>query len=66
VLLVDVFLEAHAAAPGEIVIDLDTTNSTLHGHRKGLFFHGTQSERFGLCLFERSFFSWLKGFFSQR
>jgi len=39
-LLVQVFLEAHPAAPGEIVLDLDTTDLPLHGHQEGRFFHG--------------------------
>jgi hypothetical protein len=39
-LLVDVFLEAHASAPDEIVIDLDATDDPLHGQQEGRFFHG--------------------------
>ena len=39
-LLVDIFLEAHAAPPKEIVIDLDATDDPLHGHQEGRFFHG--------------------------
>jgi len=39
-LLVDVFLEAHAVAPGEIVLDLDATDDPLHGAQEGRFFHG--------------------------
>jgi hypothetical protein len=39
-LLVDVFLEAHAEAPPAIVLDLDATDSPLHGHQEGRFFHG--------------------------
>jgi hypothetical protein len=39
-LLVQVFLEAHAEAPDEIVLDLDTTDLALHGHQQGRFFHG--------------------------
>lgn len=38
--LVEVFLEAHAQPPQEIVIDLDTTDLTLHGHQEPRFFHG--------------------------
>jgi hypothetical protein len=38
--LVDVFLEAHAEPPEEIVIDLDTTDLPLHGHQEQRFFHG--------------------------
>jgi len=38
--LVQVFLEAHAQPPQEIVIDLDTTDLPLHGHQEQRFFHG--------------------------
>jgi hypothetical protein len=39
-LLVDLFLEAHATAPDQIVLDLDATDDPLHGHQEGRFFHG--------------------------
>ena len=39
-LFVDLFLEAHATAPRQIVLDLDATDVPLHGHREGRFFHG--------------------------
>jgi hypothetical protein len=39
-LLVAVFLEAHAQAPGQIVLDIDTTDLPLHGKQEGRFFHG--------------------------
>jgi hypothetical protein len=39
-LLVNVFLEAHAPAPAEIVLDIDTTDVALHGKQEGHFFHG--------------------------
>jgi hypothetical protein len=39
-LLVELFLEAHAAAPDEIVLDLDATDDPLHGAQEGRFFHG--------------------------
>jgi Transposase DDE domain group 1 len=39
-LLVDLFLDAHARAPREIVLDLDATDDPLHGHQEGRFFHG--------------------------
>jgi len=39
-LFVDLFLDAHDAAPGEIVLDLDATDDPLHGHQEGRFFHG--------------------------
>jgi hypothetical protein len=39
-LLVDLFLEAHAKAPRQIILDLDATDDPLHGHQEGRFFHG--------------------------
>jgi len=39
-LLVNLFLEAHAEPPQEIVIDLDATDLPLHGHQEQRFFHG--------------------------
>jgi hypothetical protein len=39
-LLGKVFLEAQAAAPDEIVLDIDTTDMELHGTQEGRFFHG--------------------------
>ena len=39
-LLVEFFLDAHAAAPAEIVLDFDATDDPLHGHQEGRFFHG--------------------------
>ena len=39
-LFVDIFLEAHARPPKEIVLDLDATDDPLHGHQEGRFFHG--------------------------
>lgn len=39
-LLVDIFVEAHAATPEEIVLDIDTTDVALHGDQEGRFFHG--------------------------
>ena len=39
-LFVGLFVEAHAAAPEEIVLDLDATDDPLHGHQEGRFFHG--------------------------
>ena len=39
-LLVDVFLEAHAEAPEEIVLDLDATDDLIHGNQEGRFYHG--------------------------
>ncbi len=39
-LLVDVFLEAYRTAPREIVLDLDATDTPLHGEQEARFFHG--------------------------
>ncbi len=39
-LFVELFLEAHAQAPKQIVLDLDATDDPLHGHQEGRFFHG--------------------------
>jgi Transposase DDE domain group 1 len=39
-LFVDLFLDAHAKPPREIVLDLDATDDPLHGDQEGRFFHG--------------------------
>ena len=39
-LFVDLFVEAHARAPRQIVLDLDATDDPLHGQQEGRFFHG--------------------------
>jgi len=39
-LFVDVFLDAQAAPPAQIILDLDATDDPLHGHQEGRFFHG--------------------------
>ena len=39
-LLVDLFLQAHANAPEQIVLDLDATDDPIHGNQEGRFFHG--------------------------
>jgi hypothetical protein len=39
-LFVDLFIEAHAAPPVQITLDLDATDDPLHGHQEGRFFHG--------------------------
>jgi len=39
-LFVKLFLEAHARAPKQIVLDLDATDDPLYGHQEGRFFHG--------------------------
>ncbi|HEX2715473.1 MAG TPA: IS1380 family transposase [Candidatus Acidoferrales bacterium] len=39
-LLVEIFLEAYAKPPQEIVLDLDVTDTPLHGEQEARFFHG--------------------------
>src|SRR5262249_23465711 len=39
-LLVDLFVDAHARPPRQIILDLDATDDPLHGHQEGRFFHG--------------------------
>lgn len=39
-LLVELFLQAHAQAPRQIILDLDATDDPLYGKQEGRFFHG--------------------------
>ncbi|MFQ5668463.1 MAG: IS1380 family transposase [Candidatus Binatia bacterium] len=39
-LLVDLFIEAHPTEPEEIILDVDATDTPLHGRQEGRFFHG--------------------------
>lgn len=39
-LLSDLFIESHAQAPDQIVLDLDATDIPLYGHQPERFFHG--------------------------
>jgi len=39
-LLVDLYIESHAAMPEQIVLDLDATDIPLYGHQPERFFHG--------------------------
>lgn len=39
-LLVELFLESRAEAPAEIVLDLDVTDTAIHGQQEGRFYHG--------------------------
>ena len=39
-LWVDIFLESQAAAPEQIILDLDATDAPLHGRQERRFFHG--------------------------
>lgn len=43
-LLVDIFLESYAKAPGQIVLDLDVTDTPLYGQQEDRFFHGYYNE----------------------
>ncbi len=38
--MVDAFVAAQESAPEEIVLDLDATDDTIHGHQEGRFYHG--------------------------
>ena len=40
ILPIDLFIEAHARPPRQIILDLDATDDPLHGHQEGRFFHG--------------------------
>ncbi|HVH86801.1 MAG TPA: IS1380 family transposase [Terriglobales bacterium] len=42
--LVDIFLEAYAKAPRQIVLDLDVTDTPLYGQQENRFFHGYYNE----------------------
>lgn len=39
-LFVELFLDAHASAPKQIVLDLDAADDPVHGDQEGRFFHG--------------------------
>jgi hypothetical protein len=39
-LFVDLFVDAYAGPPEQIILDLDATDDPLHGHQEGRFFHG--------------------------
>ena len=39
-LFVELFLDAHAAPPAQIILDLDATDDPLHGQQEERFFHG--------------------------
>ena len=39
-LLVDLFLEAQAQVPDQIILDLDATDDRLYGQQEGRFYHG--------------------------
>jgi hypothetical protein len=43
-LLVEMFLESRPEAPEQIVLDLDVTDTPLHGRQEGRFFHGFYDE----------------------
>lgn len=39
-LFTTLFIEAHAKAPKQIILDLDATDDPIHGDQEGRFFHG--------------------------
>jgi hypothetical protein len=39
-LLVEIFLEGHARPPRQVLLDLDVTDTPLHGEQEARFFHG--------------------------
>ncbi len=39
-LLADIFVEAHSEAPQQSILDIDATDTPLHGQQEGRFFHG--------------------------
>jgi hypothetical protein len=39
-LFVDLFIEAHARPPREIILDLDATDDPVHGEQEGRYFNG--------------------------
>jgi hypothetical protein len=43
-LLLDVFMDAHRDRPEQVVLDLDVTDTPLHGQQEGRFFHGFYDE----------------------
>jgi len=43
-LLLDVFMDAHPESPQQVVLDLDATDTPLHGRQEGRFFHGYYDE----------------------
>jgi hypothetical protein len=42
--LVDAFVQQHLLPPARLVLDLDATDTPLHGHQLGRFFHGYYDE----------------------
>lgn len=36
----ELFVQSHAVAPSEVVLDFDSTDDPIHGHQEGRFFHG--------------------------
>ena len=43
-MFIDLFLEAHASPPVEIILDIDSTDDPVHGEQEGRFFHGYYDE----------------------
>jgi hypothetical protein len=58
-LFVDLFLDAHESPPKEIVLDLDATDTPLHGDQDGKVFHGyTTATAICRCLFSAANICW--------
>jgi hypothetical protein len=43
-LMIDIFIESFSCNPGEIILDFDNTNNSIHGNQEGRFFHGYYDE----------------------
>jgi hypothetical protein len=43
-LFVSYFLQAHSTPPAQLILDLDATDTPLHGQQEGRFFHGYYDE----------------------
>jgi len=50
-LLMGIFLEAHRKAPREIALDLDATDTPLHGEQEARLFHGNYNHHCYLPLY---------------
>jgi hypothetical protein len=63
-LLVDLFIESHAEAPEEVILDFDATDDPVHGRQEGRFFHGYYDRYCFLPLYvfsgDQPLFAWLR------
>src|SRR6267154_2454120 len=60
-LLVEFFLEAHGEPPEESVLDLDATDTPLHGQQEARFFHGYYNTVTCRCTFSREIICCARG-----